>query len=99
MTKMLNSLFKKIGILANQDGPPDLDEVLKDLGRKIDNIFKRKPRIVVNNDSSGSGKNNGSGTGSSTGGDIPITPILLVVFLIGLSPVFTWLTRAQEVLF
>src|SRR5210317_2271559 len=84
MTKMLNSLFKKIGILANQDGPPDLDEVLKDLGRKIDNIFKRKPRIVVNNDSSGSGKNNGSGTGSSTGGDIPIIPILLVVFLIWL---------------
>jgi membrane protease subunit HflK len=84
MTKIFTNLFKKIGILANQEGPPDLDEVLKDLGRKIDNIFKRKPRIVVNNDSNGSGKNNGSGTGSSTGGDIPIIPILLVVFLIWL---------------
>ena len=84
MTKMFNSLFKKIGILANQDGPPDLDEILKDLGRKIDNIFRRKPKIVVNNDSRGSGKNNSSGTGNTTGGDIPIIPILLVVFLIWL---------------
>ena len=29
-------MFKKLGIFSKQDGPPDLDEVLKDLGRKID---------------------------------------------------------------
>ena len=32
-------MFKKLGIFSKQDGPPDLDEVLKDLGKKIDNQY------------------------------------------------------------
>lgn len=74
-------MFKKLGIFSKQDGPPDLDEVLKDLGRKIDNIFNRKPRIVDNN---GGGSNNGGNKQSLNGGDIPLLPILLIVFLIWL---------------
>ncbi|MBL6727699.1 MAG: FtsH protease activity modulator HflK [Methylophilaceae bacterium] len=82
MTKTLNNMFKKLGIFSKQDGPPDLDEVLKDLGRKIDNIFKRKPRIVVDNNGGGA-KNNGNKQ-NINGGDIPLLPILLIVFLIWL---------------
>ena len=75
-------MFKKLGIFSKQDGPPDLDEVLKDLGKKIDNIFKRKPRIVVDNN--GGGSNNGGNKQNFNGGDIPLLPILLIVFLIWL---------------
>ena len=75
-------MFKKLGIFSKQDGPPDLDEVLKDLGRKIDNIFKRKPRIVVDNN--GGGANNNGNKQNINGGDIPLLPILLIVFLIWL---------------
>jgi len=82
MTKTLNNMFKKLGIFSKQDGPPDLDEVLKDLGKKIDNIFKRKPRIVVDNN--GGGSNNGGNKQNLNGGDIPLLPILLIVFLIWL---------------
>ena len=76
-------MFKKLGIFSKQDGPPDLDEVLKDLGRKIDNIFKRKPRIVVDNNGGGSNNNNGNKQ-NINGGNIPLLPILLIVFLIWL---------------
>lgn len=82
MTKTFSNMFKKLGIFSKQDGPPDLDEVLKDLGRKIDNIFKRKPRIVVDNN--GGGSNNGGNKQNINGGDIPLLPILLIVFLIWL---------------
>jgi membrane protease subunit HflK len=71
-----------LAFFSKQDGPPDLDEVLKDLGRKIDNIFKRKPRIVVDNN--GGGANNNGNKQNINGGDIPLLPILLIVFLIWL---------------
>jgi membrane protease subunit HflK len=82
MTKTFSNMFKKLGIFSKQDGPPDLDEVLKDLGKKIDNIFKRKPRIVVDNN--GGGSNNGGNKQNLNGGDIPLLPILLIIFLIWL---------------
>ena len=82
MTKALSNMFKKIGIFSKQDGPPDLDEVLRDLGKKIDNIFKRKPRIVVDNN--GGGTNNSGKKQNLNGGDIPLLPIILIVFLIWL---------------
>ena len=82
MTKALSNMFKKIGIFSKQDGPPDLDEVLRDLGKKIDNIFKRKPRIVVDNN--GGGTNNSGNKQNLNGGDIPLLPIILIVFLIWL---------------
>lgn len=77
-------MFKKLGIFSKQDGPPDLDEVLKDLGKKIDNIFKRKPRIVIDNNGGGSNNANGGRKQNLNGGDIPLLPILLIVFLIWL---------------
>jgi membrane protease subunit HflK len=77
-------MFKKLGIFSKQDGPPDLDEVFKDLGKKIDNIFKRKPRIVVDNNGGGSNNGNGGSKQNLNGGDIPLLPILLIVFLIWL---------------
>jgi membrane protease subunit HflK len=97
MTKTFSNMFKKLGIFSKQDGPPDLDEVLKDLGKKIDNIFKRKPRIVVDNN--GGGSNNGGNTQNLNGGDIPLLPILLIVFLIWLLTGFISLIRAQGELF
>ena len=74
--QILKYIKKRIGIFSNQDGPPDLDEVFRDLGRKIDGIFKRKPKIV-------NGKN-GNSSDNNNQNTIPLGPIFLAVFLIWL---------------
>ncbi len=59
----------------NNEGPPDLDQVMRDLSRKINNMF---------------GKGGGNQPASSNGGNInlPILPILAVILLIWLSTGF-----------
>jgi len=59
----------------NNEGPPDLDQVMRDLSRKINNMF---------------GKGGGSQPTSSNGGNIslPIIPILAVILLIWLATGF-----------
>jgi len=59
----------------NNEGPPDLDQVMRDLSRKINNMF---------------GKGGGSQPTSSNGGNIslPILPILAVILLIWLATGF-----------
>jgi membrane protease subunit HflK len=74
--QILKYIKKRIGIFSNQDGPPDLDEVFRDLGRKIDGLFKRKPKIV-------NGKN-GNSSDNNNQNTIPLGPIFLAVFLIWL---------------
>ena len=36
---------------ANNDGPPDLDELVKDLKSKVNNVFKLKPKNTNNGQS------------------------------------------------
>ncbi len=61
----------------NQEGPPDLDEVFRDLSQKINRLF------------GGSGNNNdGERSPPSEGMGIPILPILVLVVLIWLATGF-----------
>ncbi len=62
------------------DGPPDLDEMLRNLSRKLNTLFGK---------SNQSNSNGGAPSGSPfTGRDLPVLPILLVIVLIWLSTGF-----------
>ncbi len=62
---------------GNNQGPPDLDEVFKDLSKKINNLF---------------GKSEGNGSGrppvNDAPMDLPIVPIILLVFAIWMATGF-----------
>lgn len=62
---------------GNNEGPPDLDEVFKDLSKKINNLF---------------GKSEGNGGGRPPANDapmdLPIVPIILLVFAIWMATGF-----------
>lgn len=60
----------------NNEGPPDLDEVFRDLSKKINNLF------------GGSGGTGGSGNTPSKNIDIPIIPIIGLVALVWLATGF-----------
>ena len=68
MLKYLSKLVKN-PLAAGQDGPPDLDELFKDLKNKVDNMFNVKSK----NNSNGGGSNN-KPTNISVD-PLPITPI------------------------
>ena len=58
----------------NNEGPPDLDEVFRDLNNKISALFGKKP--------SGDGNQNGGFGGNAAPNkplDLPIIPILLLL--------------------
>ena len=82
MFKYIPNFSKRI-LAANQDGPPDLDELFKDL--------KNKMNRVIGGKASGGG-NNGqkpNSSGSQLSGDnIPIGPIILIIVLIWLATGF-----------
>jgi len=46
MFKFLFSLPKRI-LASNQDGPPDLDELFKDLRNKLGGILGQKKKLVI----------------------------------------------------
>ncbi len=64
----------------NNEGPPDLDEVLRDLSQKINNLFGKKS-------SGGNGASNGQPTGDK-GFDVPIFPILAIIAAIWMATGF-----------
>jgi len=69
---------------ANQDGPPDLDELFKDL--------KNKMNRVIGGQRSGMGGDNGQTPNKSgpqlSGDSLPIGPIILIIILIWLATGF-----------
>lgn len=69
---------------ANQDGPPDLDELFKDLKNKINR--------VIGGQRSGRGGDNGQTPNNSgpqlSGDSLPIGPIILIIILIWLATGF-----------
>ncbi len=67
--------FKFLGIgQKNNEGPPDLDEVLRDLSQKINNLFGKK-----------SGGNNRSQPSGAKQIDVPVLPILAFIAAIWLA--------------
>jgi len=68
---------------ANNDGPPDLDELVKDLKSKVNNVFKLKPKNTNNGNGSQPPSDN---TGDS--GIIKPLPIVIVIFLVWLATGF-----------
>ena len=61
----------------NNEGPPDLDEVLRDLSQKLNNLLGRK-----------GGGNNSNQAPSGKGIDVPILPILAIIAAIWMAPGF-----------
>ena len=61
----------------NNEGPPDLDEVFRDLNKKLNGLFGKK--------NIGSG---GNQSGSGKGFDLPVLPIVAIVALIWLATGF-----------
>jgi len=60
-----------------EEGPPDLDELLNDLGKKIGRIFGKKEAPQK-----GSKPNTGNGSSQPSNDHFPISSILLIFFLI-----------------
>lgn len=65
----------------NNEGPPDLDEVMRDLSRKINNLFgkKRGPSNQPDNNAGGNASGNVS---------LPIVPILAIIALLWMATGF-----------
>jgi membrane protease subunit HflK len=82
MFKFLFSLPKRI-LASNQDGPPDLDELFKDLRNKLGGILGQKKA-----------RNNGGGgdqpprNAPISGDSLPIGPIILIIILIWMATGF-----------
>ena len=68
---------------ANNDGPPDLDELVKDLKSKVNNVFKLKPKNTNNGNGSQPPSDN-----SWDSGIIKPLPIVVVIFLVWLATGF-----------
>ena len=82
MFKYISNFSKRI-LAANQDGPPDLDELFKDLKNKMNRVIGGKASGGGNNDQ------NPNSSGSQLSGDnIPIGPIILIIVLIWLATGF-----------
>jgi len=86
MRNILKKLSPRNVLGANNDGPPDLDELFVDLRKKIDNVFKIKPN-TSNNGSNGS-SGNGKQPINSGSNSIPTGTIILAVFLIWMATGF-----------
>jgi len=86
MLKLLGNMGYKISKViksSNNDGPPDLDELMNDLKSKVNNVFKLKPKNSNNENGS---KPPSNGLGDS--GVIKPLPIIIVIFLVWLATGF-----------
>ena len=84
MRNILKKLSLRNILAANNDGPPDLDELFVDIKKKIDNVFN-----IKSGKSGGNGNlNNGKQPVNSNFDGIPTGKILLAVFLIWMATGF-----------
>ena len=84
MHNILKKLSPRNVLSANNDGPPDLDELFVDLRKKIDNMFKPN----TNNNGSNGNSSNGKQPINSNSNRIPTGTIILIVFLIWMATGF-----------
>lgn len=83
--------FTKLPLAARQDGPPDLDELFKDLKNKVDSIFNVKTNKNNNNNNDFNNKPT-----KITGEPLPITPILVIILLVWLASGFYIVDQGQR---
>ena len=83
MQKLIRRVFLKSPMGANNDGPPDLDEMFKDLKNKVDNLFTTNTK-----NTNGSGGNQKPTNINDGSGNIKILPIFVVVALIWMATGF-----------
>ena len=84
MRNILKKLSPRNVLGANNDGPPDLDELFVDLRKKIDNMFKPN----TNNNGGNGNSSNGKQPINSDSNRIPTGTIILIVFLIWMATGF-----------
>ena len=84
MRNILKKFSPRNVLGANNDGPPDLDELFVDLRKKIDNMFKPN----TNNNGSNGNSSNGKQPINSNSNRIPTGTIILIVFLIWMATGF-----------
>jgi modulator of FtsH protease HflK len=86
MRNILKKLSPKNILGANNDGPPDLDELFVDLRKKIDKVFNIKSNMN-NNGSNGNSSNSKQPINSNSNG-LPTGTIILIVLLIWMATGF-----------
>ena len=86
--EIMRNIFKKLSLknilAANNDGPPDLDELFSDLRKRIDNMFKINS---TNNGDNGDLNSNKQPVNENPGG-ISIGSIILIVLLVWMATGF-----------
>ena len=86
MRNILKKLSPRNILGANNDGPPDLDELFVDLRKKIDKVFNIKSNMN-NNGSNGNSSNSKQPINSNSNG-LPTGTIILIVLLIWMATGF-----------
>lgn len=76
--------FSKMPLRASNEGPPDLDDLFKDLRNKINNLFRTGPKRL----NGGGNFNQNQGTSNNGSDRIPVLPIIIIVLLIWMATGF-----------
>lgn len=92
MQNLVGKIFSKMPLRASNEGPPDLDDLFKDLRNKIDNLFRTGPKKL-----NGGGNFNQNQGASNNGSErIPVLPIIIIVLLIWMATGFYIVDQGQR---
>lgn len=84
------SKFAKNPMAAGQDGPPDLDELFKDIKDKVNKMFNVKPN------NNGGGNRFDNNPSKKAGDPLPVTPILVIIALVWTASGFYIVDQGQR---
>ena len=84
------SKFAKNPMAAGQDGPPDLDELFKDIKDKVNRMFNVKPN------NNGGGNRFDNNPSKKAGDPLPVTPILVIIALVWTASGFYIVDQGQR---
>ena len=84
------SKFAKNPMAAGQDGPPDLDELFKDIKDKVNKMFN------VKSNNNGGGNRFDNNPSKKAGDPLPVTPILVIIALVWTASGFYIVDQGQR---
>ncbi len=84
------SKFAKNPMAAGQDGPPDLDELFKDIKDKVNKMFN------VKSNNNGGGNRFDNNSSKKAGEPLPVTPILVIIALVWIASGFYIVDQGQR---